>query len=55
VVEAAPTRELFSNPRHPYTAKLIAATPGRQGSLRELAAIAGNLPNLRVALPPCRF
>ncbi len=55
VVEAAPTPELFSNPRHPYTAKLITATPGHQGSLRELAAIPGNLPNLRAALPPCRF
>jgi peptide/nickel transport system ATP-binding protein len=27
VVEAAPTKELFGMPRHPYTAKLIAATP----------------------------
>ena len=28
VVESAPTRELFAHPRHPYTAKLCAATPG---------------------------
>src|ERR1043166_4432676 len=27
VVEAAPTRELFAAPRHPYTVQLIAASP----------------------------
>ena len=35
VVEAAPTRELFSRPRHPYTARLIASTPTREGVHRE--------------------
>ena len=28
VVESAPTEELFSRPLHPYTARLIGATPG---------------------------
>ncbi|HEY4909784.1 MAG TPA: ABC transporter ATP-binding protein [Methylomirabilota bacterium] len=55
VVESAPTAELFANPRHPYTAKLIAATPRRGVSLDELAAIPGGLPDLRGALPACRY
>ncbi len=56
VVEAAPTRELFSRPRHPYTARLIASTPTREGSIASLSSIPGNLPDLRRAdLPKCRF
>ena len=56
VVESAPTRELFGNPRHPYTAELIAATPDSAQSLEALAAIPGSLPDLRRAdLPPCRY
>ena len=56
VVENAPTADLFVNPRHPYTAELIAATPDLAASLDELAAIPGSLPDLRRAdLPPCRY
>ncbi len=55
VVECAPTVELFANPRHPYTAKLIAATPRPGVSLDELAAIPGGLPDLRGELPACRY
>jgi peptide/nickel transport system ATP-binding protein len=56
VVEFASTRELFSHPRHPYTAELIAATPDTAASLDELASIPGALPDLRRAdLPPCRY
>src|ERR1700758_4169409 len=47
IVEAAPTPLLFTRPRHPYTAKLIAATPGERTRLDELAAIRGGLPDLR--------
>ena len=44
------------NPRHPYTAELIAATPDSATSLDELAAIPGSLPDLRrTDLPPCRY
>ena len=56
VVENAPTQELFTRPRHPYTAELIAATPDSAASLDQLASIPGSLPDLRRAdLPPCRY
>jgi len=55
VVETAPTAELFRNPRHPYTMKLISATPSEQQVLADIASIPGNLPDLRSELPPCRF
>ena len=56
VVENAPTQKLFTQPLHPYTAELIAATPDSAASLDELAAIPGSLPDLRrTDLPPCRY
>jgi peptide/nickel transport system ATP-binding protein len=56
IVETAPTGALFANPRHPYTARLIASTPGPEQSVSTLASIPGNLPDLRrTDLPSCRF
>jgi peptide/nickel transport system ATP-binding protein len=55
VVESAPTAQLFRAPRHPYTARLIAATPDAHKSFEQLRPILGNLPDLRGNLPPCRF
>ena len=55
VVEVATTEELFRAPRHPYTARLIAATPRPGVKLGDLTAIPGGLPDLRGDLAPCRY
>jgi peptide/nickel transport system ATP-binding protein len=56
VVENAPTMALFAQPRHPYTAELIAATPDAATDLDDLAAIPGSIPDLRRPdLPLCRY
>ncbi len=55
VVETAPTAGLLKAPRHPYTAKLIAATPAGRASIADIDTIPGRPPDLRVAPPPCRF
>jgi peptide/nickel transport system ATP-binding protein len=56
IVESAPSQALFAGPRHPYSAKLLAATPGETASLAELVSIPGNLPDLRRDdLPACRY
>lgn len=55
VLETASARTLFKRPRHPYTARLFAATPRPGATLESLATIPGQLPDLRQAQPPCRF
>jgi peptide/nickel transport system ATP-binding protein len=56
VVESGPAAEIFSRPRHPYTAKLVATAPRAGTVVEDLAPIAGTLPDLRSAtLPACRY
>jgi oligopeptide/dipeptide ABC transporter ATP-binding protein len=56
VVEDAPAAALLAAPRHPYTRRLLAATPTAQGELAALRSIPGSLPDLRRDdIPPCRF
>jgi oligopeptide/dipeptide ABC transporter ATP-binding protein len=55
IVEQAPVKELFKNPRHPYTAALIGSTPVLGQADRELTTIPGSVPNL-IDLPAgCKF
>jgi peptide/nickel transport system ATP-binding protein len=54
LVEEAPTREIFANPLHPYTAHLIQSLP-RIGDLSPKRALPGAPPNLSAPPPGCRF
>ena len=61
VVETGPVDEIFSHPRHPYTAALLEALPERSRGLERLRTIPGVVPGLfdrpRGCLlnPRCRF
>jgi peptide/nickel transport system ATP-binding protein len=54
VCEIAKTEELYENPRHPYTAVLLAAIP-RLDKKKTLRIIPGNIPNLIEPPSGCRF
>jgi peptide/nickel transport system ATP-binding protein len=60
-VEEAPVRELFGNPRHPYTRGLLGAVPRLGSSLDEaasqsrLAEIPGLVPSLKKRIEGCVF
>jgi len=56
VVEAAPVKQLFTRPTHPYTKKLIAASPGPTSTLADLTAVpdemeAANMTPATAAVP----
>ena len=55
IVEQGHTEALFTAPRHPYTAALLAATPAAATNVAELKGIGGALPDLGEAVPACRF
>jgi peptide/nickel transport system ATP-binding protein/oligopeptide transport system ATP-binding protein len=55
IVEQAPVRELFGNPKHPYTVGLFASLP-KMGDTREaLHAIQGQVPAATRFPSGCRF
>jgi oligopeptide transport system ATP-binding protein len=56
VVEAAPVRELFHNPQHPYTAGLLRSMPRLDEVMHDrLATISGQPPNLQRLPAGCAF
>ncbi len=54
IVEHAPVRELFSDPKHPYTRGLLASIPGGAPGSR-LRAIQGTVPTLGSLPAGCAF
>jgi oligopeptide/dipeptide ABC transporter ATP-binding protein len=55
VVEAAPARELFSTPLHPYTRLLLRSIPRVHARVTRLRAIPGTAPSPLAWPPGCRF
>ncbi|EKD60806.1 MAG: hypothetical protein ACD_54C00543G0002 [uncultured bacterium] len=52
IVEQGPTAEIFANPQHPYTQKLLAAEPkGRPDPVAETAPVVVETDKLRVWFP----
>jgi oligopeptide/dipeptide ABC transporter ATP-binding protein len=55
VVEQAPTAQLFARPLHPYTAALLAASPGTRLESGRPALLAGHVPQAGQFPAGCRF
>ncbi len=56
LIEEAPVKELFSNPRHPYTKALLDTVPTiRDGADRQLVSIPGIVPENYDDIKGCRF
>jgi oligopeptide/dipeptide ABC transporter ATP-binding protein len=54
VAEVASTKDLYKEPRHPYTNALLKAVP-RVDARKQLVPIAGNIPNLITPPTGCRY
>ncbi len=55
IVESGPARELFADPRHPYTQGLMNSFPSLSGPLTRIDGIPGKAPDLLAPPPGCRF
>ncbi|MGD7044371.1 ABC transporter ATP-binding protein [Jeotgalibacillus proteolyticus] len=54
-IEEGPVRDIFENPRHPYTAGLLNSVPNVDDPEFELEPIPGNMPGLDEEITGCRF
>ncbi|MCW3982069.1 MAG: ABC transporter ATP-binding protein, partial [Candidatus Bathyarchaeota archaeon] len=55
IVEVAPTREIFGDPRHPYTVMLLKAIPNVKRPVKRLESIPGTVPEMINPPSGCRF
>ena len=55
IVEEAATRDLFRDPRHPYTQGLFASLPARSRRGEDLATLEGTVPEATAWPAACRF
>ncbi len=56
IVESAPTEEIFNNPKHPYTQKLLASIPNiHQSKKSKLTTIEGHPPSPDDKIQGCMF
>jgi len=55
LVELADAKNLFANPRHPYTRMLLDAVPDLEMSGRQRTPVAGEVPNPLSPPPGCAF
>ena len=55
IVEMAPTRELFSDPKHPYTIGLMNSIPDIEENAERLRTLEGLVPSLYDMPAGCRF
>jgi peptide/nickel transport system ATP-binding protein len=55
LVEVARARQVFDDPKHPYTRGLLNAYPSIRGPKTDLQGIPGRPPDLRYPLKACRF
>ncbi len=56
IVEIGPTRDVFGNPKHPYTQSLLSAIPrGADGGRSRLVQIPGFPPDMRQEILGCAF
>ena len=53
IVETAPSKEFFANPKHPYSTALLRSLPANRGS--RLETIQGQPPSIQQDITGCRF
>ena len=55
VIEYATAREIFKDPKHPYTKGLLASIPRKDKDIDRLYTIEGTVPSLTSMPKGCRF